>query len=87
MAKDAIQSYINRDMELSKPLASMGEKAHSLYEGVLNSAKDRALGSQHAILAVMAAKCLIKLSDHCLDVGKWAEYAITGRHPRKEAAK
>lgn len=82
MVKDGVQSYINRDLELARALDERDNKIDALFDTVKSDLVGliRANGknADQAILFMMIAKYLERIADHAVNIGEWAEYAVTG---------
>ncbi len=84
MVKDGVQSYINRDLELARSLEKSDDKVDELFERIkqdlIDLIKKDGKNADQAILFMMIAKYLERISDHAVNIGEWVEYAVTGFH-------
>lgn len=84
MVKDGVQSYINRDLELARSLEKSDDKVDELFEKIkqdlIELIKKDGKNADQAILFMMIAKYLERISDHAVNIGEWVEYAVTGFH-------
>ncbi len=84
MVKDGVQSYINRDLELARSLEKCDDKVDELFEKIkqdlIELIKKDGKNADQAILFMMIAKYLERISDHAVNIGEWVEYAVTGFH-------
>lgn len=84
MVKDGVQSYINRDLELARSLEKSDDKVDELFERIksdlIELIKKDGKNADQAILFMMIAKYLERISDHAVNIGEWVEYAVTGFH-------
>ena len=82
MVKDGVQSYINRDLELARSLEKSDDKVDELFERIkqdlIDLIKKDGKNADQAILFMMIAKYLERISDHAVNIGEWVEYAVTG---------
>ena len=79
-----MQSYINRDLELARSLEKSDDKVDELFERIkqdlIDLIKKDGKNADQAILFMMIAKYLERISDHAVNIGEWVEYAVTGFH-------
>jgi len=84
MVKDGVQSYINRDLELARSLEKSDDKVDELFgrikQDLIALIKKDGKNADQAILFMMIAKYLERISDHAVNIGEWVEYAVTGFH-------
>lgn len=84
MVKDGVQSYINKDIDLAKSLEKRDDKVDELFQEIKNELvekiKENGNNADQAILIMMIAKYLERISDHAVNIGEWVEYAILGYH-------
>ena len=84
MVKDGVQSYINRDLELARSLEKSDDMVDELFETIkqdlIELIKKDGKNADQAILFMMIAKYLERISDHAVNIGEWVEYAVTGFH-------
>jgi len=88
MVKDGVQAYINRDLSLARTLDKTDDKVDDLFNEVMIDLtaliKKNPDNAEQAIMFMMITKYLERIGDHAVNIGEWVEYAITGRHPKKE---
>jgi phosphate transport system protein len=84
MVKDGVDAYINRKLDLARSLDKADDEVDELFDVVMHDLTGliRADPStaEQAILFMMIAKYLERIGDHAVNIGEWAEYAITGKH-------
>ena len=84
MVKDGVQSYIHRDLETARALDRRDDRVDELFETVKKDLVDLIRkdpeNADQAILFMMIAKYLERIGDHAVNIGDWAEYAVTGYH-------
>ncbi len=83
MVRDGVQSYINRDIKTAAELDKRDDRIDELFktvkdELVLSITKDPS-SADSAVLFLMIAKYLERIGDHAVNIGEWAEYAVTGK--------
>ena len=84
MVKDGVSSYINRDLDTARGLDKRDDRVDELFEIVKSDLvtliKKDPENAEQAILFMMIAKYLERIGDHAVNIGEWAEYAVTGYH-------
>lgn len=84
MVKDGVHSYINKDLETARSLDKRDDRVDELFEKVkeelISLIKSDPNNTDQAILFMMIAKYLERIGDHAVNIGEWAEYAVTGQH-------
>ncbi len=82
MVKDGVASYINRDLDVARSLDKRDDRVDELFETVkkdlVENIKQNPENAEQAILLLMIAKYLERIGDHAVNIGEWAEYAVTG---------
>lgn len=88
MVKDSVQSYVNRDLNLAHSLEKSDDKVDELFEKIkqdlIELIKKDGKNADQAILFMMIAKYLERISDHAVNIGEWVEYAVTGNHNKEK---
>jgi phosphate transport system protein len=84
MVKESVHAYIAGDMEVAKSLDHYDDKVDELF-GVLvaeltSLIKQDSANTEQAIKFILIAKYFERIADHAVNIGEWAEYAITGKH-------
>ena len=91
MVKDGVQSYVNRDLELARLLEKSDDMVDELFEKIkqdlIELIKKDGKNADQAILFMMIAKYLERISDHAVNIGEWVEYAVTGFHNKDKGEK
>jgi len=86
MAKDGVQAYINRDLELARSVDVTDDKVDELFNIVMAdlvaSVKENPEDAEQAIMLMMITKYLERIGDHAVNISEWVEYAITGDNPK-----
>lgn len=84
MVKDGVHSYINKDLATARSLDKRDDRVDELFEKVkeelISLIKSDPNNADQAILFMMIAKYLERIGDHAVNIGEWAEYAVTGQH-------
>lgn len=84
MARDSVDSYIEKDEELADRVVQLDDTMDRLFETVKSDLialiqKDSANGDQ-ALALMMVAKYLERIGDHAVNVAEWTKYRKTGLH-------
>ena len=84
MVKDAIESFVKRDLQLAKNVIEYDDVVDSLFItvkndiiGMIKNEKDE---GEVIIDILMIAKYLERIADHATNIAEWVEFSITGRH-------
>ncbi|MGN0820140.1 MAG: phosphate signaling complex protein PhoU [Christensenellaceae bacterium] len=84
MVKDSVLSLVNRDLSLARSLDSRDDNVDKLFQEIKNELigliKKDGNNADQAILFMMIAKYIERISDHAVNIGEWVEYAVTGYH-------
>lgn len=83
MVKCSVHAYINRDLSMARSLDKYDDRVDGLFEKLKSELvaliRKKPSAADQAILFLMIGKYLERISDHAVNIGEWAEYAITGR--------
>lgn len=84
MVKEAIDAYVNYDINLAKAVIKSDDIVDDLFNDVKNSlieliGKDKSYG-EHAIDLMMIAKYFERIGDHAVNIAEWVIFSITGVH-------
>ena len=86
MVKNGVSSYINRDVNLARLLDKYDDEIDELFEKIKKESvellKTERANPDEVILTLMIAKYLERIADHAVNIGEWAEYAITCVHKK-----
>ena len=86
MVSDAVRAYAGRDLELARRVVAEDDVMDKLFTDCKTALADRLRESPEEGSAwldlLMVAKYLERIGDHATNVAEWAEYTITGVHPR-----
>ena len=84
MVKDGVQSYVNRDLAMAGDLNRRDDQVDELFETIkkdlVKMIRENPENADQALLFMMIAKYLERIGDHAVNIGEWAEYAVTGCH-------
>lgn len=84
MVKDSVLSLVNRDLALARSLDMRDDNIDKLFKEIKSELveliKKDGNNADQAILFMMIAKYIERISDHAVNIGEWVEYAITGYH-------
>ena len=86
MVTDSVDSFVRRDLELARRVMAADDEVDALFAKVRQDliqllTEDPGKGELGLDL-MMVAKYLERIGDHATNVAEWAEYAVTGVHPR-----
>ncbi|SCG82566.1 Phosphate transport system protein phoU homolog [Proteiniborus sp. DW1] len=84
MVKEAIDAYVNKDVELAKKVCKKDEIVDEYYETILmdlkNLMKKNPDNIEQGIILIQVAKYIERISDHATNLAEWVIYIITGKH-------
>lgn len=84
MVKEAIDAYVNEDVELAKKVCEKDEIVDKYYETILkdlkNLMKQNPDNVEQGIILIQVAKYIERISDHATNLAEWVIYIITGKH-------
>ena len=79
-----MQSYVNRDLAMAGDLNRRDDQVDELFETIkkdlVKMIRENPENADQALLFMMIAKYLERIGDHAVNIGEWAEYAVTGCH-------
>ncbi|WP_018132167.1 phosphate signaling complex protein PhoU [Effusibacillus pohliae] len=83
MLRDALNSFIGRDVALAEGLAAKDDQVDQLYAAIFQEilglmGSDLATNRQLTHL-LMVARYLERVADHATNIGEWVIYMLTGR--------
>jgi len=91
LVKDGIKAYINRDNHLAKSLEKTDDKVDDLFnmiiEELLQRIQQDPTNASEIVKLIQITKYLEKIGDHAVNLGKWVEYSITGKTPKRQKRK
>ena len=84
MAREAVDSFVRRDMELARKVIADDDLVDSLFTDTKEQligfiAQDPSKGEYYLDL-LMIAKYLERIADHATTIAEWVMFSITGRH-------
>ncbi|MFI3238611.1 MAG: phosphate signaling complex protein PhoU [Lachnospiraceae bacterium] len=86
MVKNAVDSYVNRDLQLAKEVIEYDDVIDDLFLAVkADTVKAMQVGvagtrGEGVLDVFMIAKYLERIGDHATNVAEWVEFSITGHH-------
>lgn len=87
MVHMAVDSYVQRDMELAERVIEMDNEVDKLYDIVKNELMSMAINDREKIDQIvdylMIAKYLERIGDHAENIAEWAVFSETGIHKDK----
>jgi len=84
MIRKALDSFIDRNMDMIEEICKMDDEVDALYKKVFNDvlgimSKDSSTLNQGTQLILIASK-LERIGDHVTNICEWTGYLITGKH-------
>lgn len=88
MVTDSVDAFVRGEADLARQVQKEDDAVDKCFRALrrrlirqIHGSPDR---SDHCLDLFMIAKYLERMGDHAVNVAEWAEYAITGHHPRTE---
>lgn len=82
MLKDAIDSYVLRDLHLASSMYDrddeIDELYHEVYSGLVEELENSRDNVEKALDILLMAKYVERIGDHCTNICEWITYNITG---------
>ncbi|MFD2170119.1 phosphate signaling complex protein PhoU [Tumebacillus lipolyticus] len=82
MLRDALNSYVKKDLEIAQSLAVKDDEVDSLYKQIFLELQELMESSpanvQQATLLLMVCRNLERIADHATNIGEWVIYMISG---------
>ena len=85
MVSGGVRAYAARDLELARQIIAADDVLDGLFIDYKDELAGRLRGGEDSAALLdllMVAKYLERIGDHATNVAEWAEYAVTGVHPR-----
>lgn len=86
MVSDSLTSYEKQELALAREVQERDDAIDTLFDRVKQEVMEQfqrqADGVESAIDLVMIAKYLERIGDHATNIAEWAEFSITGVHPK-----
>ena len=86
MVSDSLSAYERQDGKLAQQVQERDDVIDELFEQVkkelLQQFRQEEDGAESAIDLIMIAKYLERIGDHATNIAEWAQFAITGVHPK-----
>ena len=84
MVKDAIDAYVNSDIELAEKVIGEDDGVDALFNVVKNNLieniGEKKESGEQAIDLMMVAKYFERIGDHAVNIAEWVIFSITGVH-------
>ncbi|MFA5523060.1 MAG: phosphate signaling complex protein PhoU [Tissierellales bacterium] len=84
MVKEAIDAYVNKDIELAKEVCKKDEIVDEYYETILKDLQELMRKNPdyigQGVILIQVAKYIERISDHATNLAEWVIYIITGKH-------
>ena len=78
------RAMLNRDLAMAGDLNRRDDQVDELLETIkkdlVKMIRENPENADQALLFMMIAKYLERIGDHAVNIGEWAEYAVTGCH-------
>lgn len=88
MVTDAIQSFVNKDLELAKQVMVEDDFVDQTFDQVkadiVQMIRNGETNAHFTLDLLMIAKYLERIGDHAVNVAEWVEFSITGEHLSEE---
>jgi phosphate transport system protein len=82
MTKEALEAYVNRDVERAKQMISMDDEIDrtykSIFDEMLGIMQHRPEHVKQATYLLLVAMYLERVGDHATNLGEWTIYQVTG---------
>jgi phosphate transport system protein len=82
MLRDALNSYVNRDMDLALSLAKKDDVVDGLYKQIFNELQGlmEANGAnvRQGTMLLIVCQHLERIADHATNIGEWVIYMVSG---------
>ena len=86
MVSDSVQAYAARDLDLAREVVASDDVLDGLFteykSELADCLREAPEDSVRWLDLLMVAKYLERIGDHATNVAEWAEYTVTGAHPR-----
>lgn len=87
MVSESVNSFVNRDLSLANAVIQADDIVDELFLNVKDEIvafiKSDVIDGKQALDLIMIAKYFEKISDHSVNIAKWAIFTITGEHNHK----
>lgn len=84
MLKDALDSYVNSDIELAKSVVKKDDIVDEMYQNLILELQDIMMHNTSSIPQciqfLLVIKYLERIADHSTNIAEWVVYKITGMH-------
>lgn len=82
MVNESIDSFVNRDAELSKRVIEMDDEVDMYFNNekniIIDKIKSGDIDGESAVDSLMIAKYLERIGDHAVGISKWVLYLLQG---------
>lgn len=86
MVNEAVESYVQRDLELAKRVMEHDDLVDRLFDEVkqdlIKLISEKPDNGEFWIDVIMIAKYFERIADHAVNIAEWVEYSITGEHEK-----
>lgn len=84
MLKDALDSYVNSDIELAKSVVKRDDLVDTMYQNLIDELeqimKENSAAVSQCVQFLLIIKYLERIADHSTNIAEWVVYKITGMH-------
>jgi phosphate transport system protein len=82
MLRDALNSYVKKDLELARSLAAKDDAVDGIYKQIFNELQELMQQDPknvfQATLLLMVCRNLERIADHATNIGEWVIYMVSG---------
>jgi len=83
MLKEALDSYVNSDVQLAKKTIEMDDIVDDMYDKIIDELKEIMMNNPESISQcinfLLVAKYLERIADHSTNIAEWVVYKLTGK--------
>ncbi|MFH0993800.1 MAG: phosphate signaling complex protein PhoU [bacterium] len=84
MIKKALDSFVNRDLDLAEEVINDDDYVDELFDQIKKTVAEairaNTIDADYALYAMMVAKYLERIGDHAVNIGEWVVFSINGEH-------
>lgn len=88
MVSDAINSYINRDLDLARDVIIRDEHVDQEYDALISSLIDddgkHKISASYTVYTALEVKYLERIADHATNIAEWVIYIVSGFYKDKQ---
>lgn len=84
MIREALDSFINKDLVLAEQVIATDDVVDELFDQVRTdigqAIRTSTIDPDYALFFMMVAKYLERIGDHAVNLGEWVIFSVTGEH-------